>query len=554
MTYTGPWSADYIDAQYKKWQQDPEAVEKDWQFFFRGFELGLAGKSGKEDTDAGEPCDMEAVRKQSKVEALVYRYRDIGHLLSCLDPLEACPTEHPLLEPKAFGLGDDDMDRRFYVPGLPETRDAGMSLRELIDHLRQTYCRSVGVEYMHMQDPDERRWLRERMESTRNRPTLTNGEKIRIFRKLTESSRFEGFIHRQYLGQKRFSGEGADVIIPMLDTLFSHAAQTHGCEQIVLGMAHRGRLNVQTNVLNKPYADVIREFEDQYNPEAEIGAGDVKYHKGYRGQIATAAGGSIDVIMAHNPSHLESVNPVVGGMARARQDVIGRDVKNRDVKNRENTRSVMPLLIHGDAAFSGQGVTAETLNMSQLDGFFTGGTVHIIINNQIGYTALPADLRSTRYATDVAKSLMIPIFHVHGENPEAAVHTVKLACDYRMAFGKDVVIDVVCYRRYGHNEGDEPYFTQPLMVERIKNRPPVDQLYAQQLTEEEAVADGDIKAIREETGQCIQDAYDGVKKEKPAPQKKTPGRREAPRKVKNDVLVNTRVKSGFLEDLAARLS
>lgn len=543
MTYKGPWSPQYIDAQYKSWKQDPESVTEDWRFFFKGFELGLAEKPGS-DRDDCEPCDTESVRKQSKVEALVYRYRDIGHLLSCLDPLAACPTEHPLLDPKSLGLDDADMERRFYVPGLPEGRDVGMTLRDLVNHLRMTYCRSVGVEYMHMQDPDERRWLRERMESTRNRPTLTGDEKVRIFRKLTESSRFEGFIHRQYLGQKRFSAEGADVIIPMVDALFSHAAETHGCAQIVLGMAHRGRLNVQTNVLNKPYADVIREFEDQYNPEAEIGAGDVKYHKGFRGRISTSGNRSIDVIMADNPSHLESVNPVVEGMARARMDVIGR----------EGTRQVMPLLLHGDAAFSGQGVTAETFNMSQLDGFFTGGTVHIIINNQIGYTALPEDMRSTRYPTDLAKSLMIPIFHVHGENPEAAVHIVKLACDYRMAYGKDVVIDVVCYRRYGHNEGDEPYFTQPLMYERIKNRPPLDRLYAEQLKEEGAAVDGDIEAIREQTAQCIQDAYEGARKEKSKRQKKTDGSQEAPRSVKDDVKVDTRVKPDWLDDLAAKLS
>ncbi|MCF8027409.1 MAG: 2-oxoglutarate dehydrogenase E1 component [Desulfobacteraceae bacterium] len=553
MTYNGPWSAQYIETQYNRWKQDPNSVDPDWQFFFQGFELGRTQKPAASE-EVCEPCDEQTVRKQSRVEALVYRYRDIGHLLSCTDPLAACPTDHPLLNPKAFGLDEKDMQRRFYAPGLPEHPGRQMTLDELVDHLRQTYCRSVGVEYMHIQDPEERKWLRQRMESTQNMPALSDEEKIRILRKLSEASGLEQFIHKKYLGQKRFSVEGADVIIPMLDSLLAHAAGEHGCEQIVLGMTHRGRLNVQANILNRPYADVIGEFESHHNPEAEVGAGDVKYHKGFHGQITTSGNRPIDILMADNPSHLESVNPVVEGMARARLDAAGI----------ENTGAVMPLLLHGDAAFSGQGIVAETLNMSQLDGYHTGGTVHIIVNNQIGYTALPDDLRSTRYATDVAKSLMVPIFHIHGENPEAAVHIAKLACDYRMRFGKDVVMDVVCYRRYGHNEGDEPYFTQPLMYERIKNRPTPARVYARQLIEQGVLDENTASDIQEQTTQCIQEAYDAVQKQTDQPAQQTtaedhpPTRepekgRQKPRD-QQDSGADTAVKPSLLKQLAAKIN
>ncbi|MFW5936922.1 MAG: 2-oxoglutarate dehydrogenase E1 component [Desulfosalsimonas sp.] len=546
MRYTGPLSAQYMEAMYERWKNDPDAVSRDWQFFFQGFELGRSEMPEPSESEC-EPCDAESVRKQSMVEALVYRYRDIGHLLSCLDPLAACPTDHPLLNPGAFGLTDSDMNRRFHAPGLPENLDSRITLKELVSHLRQTYCGSVGVEYMHLQDPDERRWLRNRMESTQNRPVFSNEEKTRILQKLIAAAGFEQFIHRKYLGQKRFSAEGADVMIPMIDALFVHSAETYDCREIMLGMTHRGRLNVQTNLLGKPYAAVIREFEDQHNPEAQVGAGDVKYHQGFRGSITTPGGNLLDVIMADNPSHLESVNPVVEGMARARLDILGP----------QTTRRVMPLLLHGDAAFSGQGITAETLNMSQLDGYFTGGTLHIVINNQIGYTALPEDLRSTRYPTDMAKSLMIPIFHVHGENPEAAVHTVKLACDYRMAYGKDVVIDLVCYRRYGHNEGDEPYFTQPQMYARIKDRPSPDQLYAERLKEEDVIDDESIENMREQTSRCIQEAYDQATQKQPQQKAADTGlqdREAEPRPLTETIQADIRVDADFLKNLAESLN
>jgi 2-oxoglutarate dehydrogenase E1 component len=481
MALTGAWNTEFIEEQYNLWKSDPTKLSRDWQFFFQGFELASA-----RDSEVVLVCDEDQVSRQSNVEVLTYRYRDLGHLLACLDPLAACPTNHPLLNPAAFGLTDDDMEREFYTSLFPGKNLA--SLREILAVLKETYCRSVGVEYMHLQDPAERQWLQERMEASRNRPTLARDEKIRILNKLYQASLFEQFLHKKYLGQTRFSLEGAEALIPMLDALINHMAE-QGCREITLGMAHRGRLNVQVNVLEKTYGEVFCEFESNYDPDTIFGAGDVKYHNGFLADLRTANDREMRVLLLNNPSHLESVNPVVEGFARARQDILAGD---------KGEKQVLPLLIHGDAAFAGQGVVAETLNMSQLEGYSTGGTVHIVINNQIGYTTLPEDARSTRYSTDMAKMLMVPIFHIHGENPEALIHVTKLACDYRMEFGKDVVVDLVCYRRYGHNEGDEPYFTQPQMYERIKERPAPYKIYQEQLLAEKVLGEDEIKRI--ETG------------------------------------------------------
>jgi 2-oxoglutarate dehydrogenase E1 component len=493
MPYAGPWSAEFIDAQYQRWKQNPDQMEKDWQLFFSGFELGLSGSTSPEGT-----CDISMVRKQSKVEALIYRYRDIGHFLACLDPLAACPTNHPLLNLSVFDLGPEDMNTSFYIPGVSD--DVPMPLKNILSHLKQTYCHSIGVEYMHLQDPDEREWLRSRLENSMNQPDLSPEDKIHILNKLSHAKRFEQFLHKKYLGQKRFSIEGAEVIIPMLDFLF-HQAGNHACEEIFLGMAHRGRLNVLVNILAKTYEDIFREFEDTINPESEAGTGDVKYHKGFKALFKLKDDRDMTVILANNPSHLEAVNPVVEGMARARLDIIGNHEINK----------VLSVLIHGDAAFSGQGVVTETLNMSQLEGYRTGGTVHIVINNQIGYTTLPEDARSTRYSTDNAKGIMVPIFHVHGEDPEAVIHTVKLACDYRMVFSKDVVIDVICYRQYGHNEGDEPYFTQPQMYDRIRQRPSLDRIYAEKLTAEGVLESEAIEKMKTGIESCLEESLKNAK-------------------------------------------
>jgi len=495
----------YIDRQYQLWKRDPDAVERDWQMFFKGFEM--AGDLERETVAAGyerrsrsgndlpeESCTIDKTLLQSRVEALKYRYRDMGHLLACLDPLVACPTDHPLLNISTLGLSPEDLDTEFYTRRFSKTLTA--PLKNIIRELRDTYCRSIGVEYMHLQDPGERRWLQDRIEPVRNQPVCSVEEKRRILNKLYQSALFEGFLHKKYTGQTRFSLEGADALIPGLDALFLHVSEK-GVTEIILGMAHRGRLNVLTNILGKPYEEIFREFINSYNPESLVGAGDVKYHNGFLADLTLANQREVLAFLVNNPSHLESVDPVVEGIAYARQDFLAPAPRSQ----------VLPLLIHGDSAFAGQGVVAETLNLSQLEGYKTEGTVHIIINNQIGYTTLPENARSTRYSTDIAKMLMVPIFHVHGEDPEAVVHVIKLAFDYRLAFGKDVIVDMVCYRRFGHNEGDEPYFTQPGMYERIRERPALYKIYGERMAKAGDIDESGLAEIENGLHQCLEDAF-----------------------------------------------
>jgi 2-oxoglutarate dehydrogenase E1 component len=486
-------SKDYIESQYKQWKADPNSVSRDWRFFFEGFEMA-AGMDGRADL----VYDEKQIFKQARVEALIRRYREIGHLLACFDPLTECPTDHPLLNLSAFDLTPEDMDTVFLAKGL--VRDDRASLKEIIRALKATYCRSIGVEFMHLQDPEERNWLQDRMEPVRNTPDLKPDDRLRILEMLYRAVLFEQFLQKKYLGQTRFSIEGAEVVIPMLDDFADRAASLN-CREIILGMAHRGRLNVQTNVLNKPYEEIFSEFESCHDPNEIFGAGDVKYHDGYLADVKTRGSVPLRIFLVNNPSHLESVNPVVEGFARGRQDIVKDDKRN----------VILPLLIHGDAAFAGQGVVTETLNMSQLSGYKTGGTVHIVINNQIGYTTLPEHARSTRYATDVAKMLMVPIFHVHGEDPESAVHVMRMALDYRETFNKDVVIDVVCFRRYGHNEGDEPYFTQPQMYDRIRKRLPLNVVYSQKLMEMGIIRKEDTEALEQNINRGLEDAFEAVK-------------------------------------------
>jgi len=478
---------EYFEEQYRIWKTHPEHLPESWRFFFEGFAFGLE----KEQTSA---CDEQALSRQARVEALVHRYRDMGHLLACMDPLSSCPLSHPLLEPSALGLSETDIDQpvRFAVASFSGTT----TVRDLIEALRDTYCRTIGVEYMHLQDPEERQWLQAHMEPIRNRPDLDRHARIRILNKLIEADVFERFLNRTYVGVTRFSIEGADTLVPLLDRMFDRAASS-GFREVVLGMAHRGRLNVLAHIFAKPYEDILVEFEHCYDPGHVSGYGDVKYHNGYLNDVAYGKG-SLRICMVPNPSHLEAVDPVVEGVARARQQATG------------GADRVLPLLIHGDAAFAGQGIVAEVLNMSRLEGYRTGGTIHVVVNNQIGYTTLPTDARSSRYATDVAKGISAPIFHVHGEDPEAACHVAALALDYRNRFHKDVVIDLVCYRRHGHNEGDDPYFTQPRMVERIRNRPTVAALYAAVLKNAGEIDDTTVTAISAKIEERLETAYKSV--------------------------------------------
>ncbi len=486
---------EFIETEYRRWKKDPESISRDWRLFFQGFDLGYAPAA-----ETGGICEKAQVLRQARVDGLIHRYRELGHLLSCVDPLAPCAWEHPLLSLEAFGLEESDLRRTFFTPGMDLGEQA--SLQDIVRMLKETYCGSVGVEYMHIQDPEERDWLRQQMEPVRNHPRWPGPLKIQLLEKLLAATRFENFLHRIYLGQKRFSLEGAETVVVVLNAVIHRAAQS-GCRQLVLGMAHRGRLNVQVNVLGKRPEQIFCEFEDNYDPDSIVGSGDVKYHRGYGGELEVAGGRRLQVLLVPNPSHLESVDPVVEGIARARQQA----------GDERDPVAVLPVLVHGDSAFAGQGVVFETLNLSQLEGYRTGGTVHLVINNQIGFTTVAAHARSTRYATDVAKMLLAPIFHVHGEDVEAALHVARLACDYRYRYGKDVVIDIICYRRHGHNEGDEPYYTQPQMYQRIRGRPPVSDLYATHLVSEGVISADQVAAMRDGIDSRLKEALQAARRE-----------------------------------------
>lgn len=476
-------SGEWIDSLYRDWLKDTESVPREWRIFFNGFELG-------DDHQAAEPDCVRAL-KQSGVQSLIYRYRDMGHLLACADPFADCATEHPQLALSAFGLSDADLGTLFTSRRFMK-QDA--TLTEILSTLLDTYCREIGVEFMHIQNPDERQWLIDRMEPCRNHPVFSLDEQLRILEKLHQGALFEAFLHRRFVGQKRFSLEGGELLLPMLDAVVLRCP-SDGVTDLVLGMSHRGRLNVLAHIFEKSYEEIFAEFRDS-GLFGFAGDGDVKYHRGHSADVLVD-GARIHLTLAANPSHLEAVNPVVEGKCRARQDRYGAD----------GARRVLPLLIHGDAAFAGQGSVMETLNMSALEGYGCGGTIHIVFNNQIGFTTLPKDARSTRYATDVAKMLACPIFHVQGEAPESAVHAVRLAMEYRAAHGRDVVVELICYRRHGHNEGDEPAFTQPLMYRQIASRPPVNRIYEDHL-KKTGVAENRLKDIERVIADRFESAFD----------------------------------------------
>ncbi|MEZ5183842.1 MAG: multifunctional oxoglutarate decarboxylase/oxoglutarate dehydrogenase thiamine pyrophosphate-binding subunit/dihydrolipoyllysine-residue succinyltransferase subunit [Acidimicrobiales bacterium] len=432
------------------------------------------------------PSDREASRleKQMHVQTLVNQHRVRGHLIADLDPLAwKEPSMHPELDPATYGLTIWDLEREFLTGGVAGT--TRMKLGDLLHVLRDAYCRTVGIEYMHISDPVQKRWIQEHVEGVNDK--IDAEEQRHILGRLNAAEAFEKFLATKYVGQKRFGIEGAESAIPILDAVLDAAAQD-GLQEAVLGMAHRGRLNVLTNIVGKSYDQLFKEFEGYIDPDSTQGSGDVKYHLGQTGTFTGRRGHSIDVELAANPSHLETVDPVVVGMVRAKQDRI----------NDPTAFSVLPVLLHGDAAFAGQGVVAETLNCSTIKGYRVGGTIHLIINNQLGFTTSPESARSSEYCTDVAKMIEAPIFHVNGDDPEACVRVARLAYEFRQAFHKDVVIDMVCYRRHGHNEGDDPSYTQPLMYKRIDARRSVRKLYTESL-----VKRGDISV--EEAEQALDD-------------------------------------------------
>ena len=429
------------------------------------------------DITAAHDADLD---KTARVQELIHAFRVRGHLMADTDPLEYTQRQHSDLELSSHGLTLWDLDREFATGGFGGR--SFMRLREVLGVLRDAYCRTIGIEYMHMQDPEQRAWIQERVERKYDKPD--RAEQLRILRRLNAAEAFETFLQTKYVGQKRFSLEGAESVIPMIDAVISAAARA-GLDEACIGMPHRGRLNVLANIAGKSYAQIFREFEGDFEVEGSVqGSGDVKYHLGTSGDFTAESGEHIPVYLAANPSHLEAVNPVLEGIVRAKQDALPR---GRDF-------SVLPILMHGDAAFAGQGVVMETLNLSQLRGYRTGGTVHIVVNNQVGFTTSPESSRSSVYCTDVARMVQAPIFHVNGDDPEAVVRVAELAFEFRQAFNKDVVIDLVCYRRRGHNEADDPSLTQPLMYNLIDNKRSTRKLYTEAL-----IGRGDISLEEAET-------------------------------------------------------
>jgi len=494
----------FVDDLYERFLKDPDSVTPAWRAYFRGL-----GGEGRPDvphapvladfterarrprgaaTAAPAPVAPDEAAKQGAVSRLIQVYANRGHLVARIDPLGLMDRPMPrVLDLKYFGLADADLDSVFLTGGDTEAVPKRMKLREILAQLKYLYCDTIGAEFAHVSASDERLWLQTTYQDRRLTHRFTAAEKQDILWQLTAAEGLERYLHTKYVGQKRFSLEGGDSLIPMLDDLTQYGG-AHGLEECIIGMAHRGRLNVLVNLLGKSPATLFSEFEGHYDLAHLKGSGDVKYHKGFSADLRTPKG-NLHVALAFNPSHLEVVNPVVEGSVRARQERRGDALGER----------VLPVLVHGDAAFAGQGVVMETLQLSQARGFFTGGTVHLVINNQVGFTTSdPRDARSTLYCSDVAKIVEAPIFHVNGDDPEACVFVTRLALDYRLKFHKDVVIDLVCYRRHGHNEADEPAATQPGMYQVVRKHPTTRQIYADKLTSDGVIAAGEAAKLVDE--------------------------------------------------------
>ena len=512
-SYLNNSNPEFIEDIYAQYRENPESVDASWKYFFDGLELGYSSETpplenmpqnGVAQQGSKTGIDLSS---EAKVADLINAYRERGHLLAHINPLDSRPSSHPLLKLEHFSLGEKDMDRPFTAGKFLGIGTA--TLRQILDRLHQIYCSSIGVEYTHIKDPEMRGWLVDRMETSGNRETLSIEQKKRIFSRLAESETFEKFLHTRYVAQKRFSIEGAEGMIPTLDRLTEVAGEL-GANNIVMGMAHRGRLNVLRNFFGKKAEHILTEFEQEYQyDELSMGEGDVKYHMGFSTDIETTKGHKIHLSLANNPSHLAVIHPVVEGIARSKQRRLGG--------GQEAQRKVVPIMIHGDAAFAGQGVVYETLNLSQVEAYCTGGTVHLVVNNQVGFTTNPQDARSTTYATDVARMLEVPIFHVNGDDPEALSYVAALSMEYRQRFLKDVVIDLVCYRKYGHNESDEPAFTQPLMYKAIRSHLSPYLVYAQKLEADGVITAEEVKAEVDRHTEILVEAQRRTREEKPTP-------------------------------------
>src|SRR6202140_1156937 len=490
---------DLLEENYRRWQENPESVDSGWSAFFEGFELGnLPQRNG---AVAGGPPRAEPGEGslQTRVDGLVYAYRTLGHTIALVNPLAEKRPENSSLTLRELGFNEKDLDLR--VSSKFFLDNAEMTLREMIARLQKIYAGSIGAEFMHIQNTRIRNWVRHRLESRADKYSTPRQVQVALLRTLMEADSFEVFLHSRYVGQKRFSLQGAESLMVILDTIL-HKCPPAAVEEICMGMAHRGRLNVLANFLKKSLRVIFTEFSENYIPDLVAGDGDVKYHLGYRTVRKLSSGAEVEIRLSANPSHLEAVDPVVEGKARARQRIRG---------DTEHRKKVLPLLIHGDAAFAGQGIVAETLNMSQLDGYGPGGTVHVVVNNQIGFTTLPEDARSSMYATDIAKMIEVPIFHVNGDDPLACMQVSLLALDFRQEFGRDFIIDMYCYRRYGHNEDDEPAFTQPDLYAKIDKHPSVAQLYKRELLEAGTLSDDDAVSLETEFDLRLEMTLDNVR-------------------------------------------
>ncbi|HBI84646.1 MAG TPA: 2-oxoglutarate dehydrogenase E1 component [Alcaligenaceae bacterium] len=507
-------NAPYVEELYESYLDNPGSVPDNWRTYFDQLQH-MPATDGREATrdqahapiiesfalrakanafvQRGQEPDLAVAGKQVHVQSLIAAYRSLGSRWADLDPLKRQDRPGiPELDPAFYGLTEADLDQVFSATNTYFTKSNTMTLREILKNLRDTYCRSVGAEFMHVSDPAVKRWVQERLESTLSAPSVSADRKKHILQQLTEAEGLERFLHTKYVGQKRFSLEGGESFIASMDELVNHAGES-GVQEIVVGMAHRGRLNMLVNIMGKMPGDLFAEFEGHH---AEgLTDGDVKYHNGFSSDLSTR-GGPVHLSLAFNPSHLEIVNPVVEGSVRARQERRGAD----------GFKQVLPVLVHGDSAFAGQGVVMETLNLAMTRGYGTGGTVHLVINNQIGFTTSdPRDVRSTIYCTDVAKMIEAPVFHVNGDDPEAVVFATSLALDFRMQFGRDVVVDIVCFRKLGHNEQDTPALTQPLMYKRIGVHPGTRKLYADKLIAQGVLPEGGGDQLVKEYRQYMED-------------------------------------------------
>lgn len=505
-------NADYIETLYESYLKDPQSIDPSWRYFFDGIYLGevttlveAASAFAKGETrEAVAPGASADLRLELGALKLIQFYRESGHTLARINPLAdaTAPVNGPALS--SFGLGREDLDRTVQsssFAGLP-----AMPVRALEDFLKKTYCGPLGIELAQMQTAEEREFIQGSVEKLGGNFSVSSEDKKFILKRMTESESLERFIHTRYVAQKRFSIEGGEALIPGLDAVIE-TATSHGASEVVLGMAHRGRLNVLINTLRKNPETLFAEFDDNYRLSTDHGEGDVKYHKGHSLDHVTRQGKAVHLSMGFNPSHLEFINPVVMGMTRAKQ-------RQRGDSSRE---AVLSILMHGDAAFAGQGVVYESLQAARLEGYSVGGSIHIISNNQVGFTTDPLDSRSTRYCSDLAKAFDSPVFHANGDDPEAVWHALRIATEFRYKFKKDVFVDLVCYRRYGHNEGDEPSFTQPALYKTISGHPTPRDVYAQRLASEGVIPMDDAKLLIEQAQAPLIKALEKVRAEKPEP-------------------------------------